>query len=285
MSRGSKIEWTETTWNPVRGCTKISPGCKNCYAEVFAERFRGVPGHPFEQGFDLRLVPAMVTAPFAWTRPQRVFVNSMSDLFHKEIPDEYIELVCTAMQEANWHTYQVLTKRPDRMADLLTGRLSRFTACDNIWWGTTVEDAEHAALRIPHLARVPAARRFLSAEPLLTDLGVIQLGGVGWVIAGGESGRRARPIDADWVRSIRDQCLVAGVPFFFKQWGGPRKKETGKTLDGQTWLQYPTFVAHPVPARDERLRRKLQVEAKLQSVVPDLPKELIRLPAPAVLTA
>jgi protein gp37 len=239
MSDGSKIEWTDATWNPVRGCQKISPGCTHCYAETFSERFRGVPGHPFEQGFDLRLVPEKLTEPFRWRAPKMIFVNSMSDLFHKDVPEDYIVSVAKAMELANWHTYQVLTKRSERMRDLLQTKLQFAAKLSNIWWGVSVEDRKYGLPRIKHLQDAPAKMRFLSVEPLLEDLGEFSLVGIDWVIVGGESGAGARPIQASWVRNIRRQCRVAGVPFFFKQWGGIRKKETGRMLDGRTYDEFP----------------------------------------------
>ena len=239
MSDGSKIEWTDATWNPVRGCQKISPGCTHCYAETFSERFRGVPGHPFEQGFDLRLVPEKLTEPFRWRTPKMIFVNSMSDLFHKDVPDDYIVSVAKAMQLANWHTYQVLTKRSERMRDLLQTKLRFAANLSNIWWGVSVEDRKYGLPRIQHLQDAPAKMRFLSIEPLLEDLGEFSLLSIDWVIVGGESGAGARPIQPSWVRNIRRQCRAAKVPFFFKQWGGIRKKETGRTLDGRTYDEFP----------------------------------------------
>ena len=239
MSDHSKIEWTDATWNPVRGCTKVSPGCRNCYAETFAERFRGVPGHPYEQGFDLRLVPDKLGEPLRWATPRMVFVNSMSDLFHEGVPDEYILSVVEAMQRADWHVYQVLTKRSRRMRDLLRTKLRPAAERDHIWWGVSVEDREHGMPRIDDLRDAPARLRFLSLEPLIEDVGQIDLRGIGWVIVGGESGPRSRPMQAEWVRSIRDQCRCAGVPFFFKQWGGTNKKKAGRILDGQTHDEFP----------------------------------------------
>ncbi len=240
MSDKSKIEWTDATWNPVRGCTKISLGCAHCYAETFAERFRGVPGHPFEFGFDLRLVPEKLGDPLRWRTPRMVFVNSMSDLFHDGVPDEYVIAVAKVMAAANWHTFQVLTKRAERLAGLLNGELSFAARCPNIWWGVSVENRKHGLVRIEHLRRAPAAVRFLSIEPLLEDLGQFDLRSIDWVIVGGESGPGARPMSVDWVRGIRDQCRDASVPFFFKQWGGVRKRETGRRLDGRTYNQFPT---------------------------------------------
>jgi protein gp37 len=253
MSLNSAIEWTDATWNPVRGCTKISPGCKHCYAETFAERFRGVKGHPYEQGFDLRLVPEKLTEPFAWRSPKLVFVNSMSDLFQPDVPDAYAEAVAQVMVKAKWHTYQVLTKRSERLRDLLNGRL-RFAADQkHIWWGVSVEDRKYGLPRISHLRNAPAAVRFLSVEPLLEDLGDIDLSGINWVIVGGESGPGARPIKKEWVLSLREQCKAAGVPFFFKQWGGTRKSMNGRELEGRTYDEYPRRLSSPVPERGECL--------------------------------
>lgn len=250
MSLNSHIEWTDATWNPVRGCTKISPGCKHCYAETFAERFRGVKGHPYEQGFDLRLVPEKLTEPFLWRSPKLVFVNSMSDLFHEGVPDEYIEMVCRVMATAKWHTFQVLTKRSVRLRDLLCGRLRFAAEQQHIWWGVSVEDKKHGLPRVGHLQASPARVRFLSIEPLLEDLRSFDLSGISWAIVGGESGPGARPMLREWVISIRDQCRKYHVPFFFKQWGGVRKSKNGRLLDDQTYDEYPRRVASPVPDRE-----------------------------------
>jgi protein gp37 len=239
MAEKSSIEWTDATWNPVRGCTKISPGCKHCYAETFAERFRGVKGHPFEQGFDLRLIPEKLDAPLLWRKPLRIFVNSMSDLFHEQVPDDYIADVANVMAQANWHTYQVLTKRSARMADLLRTRLNFAAELPHIWWGVSVENQSYGLPRIDDLRTAPARTRFLSIEPLLEDLGLMNLSGIHWVIVGGESGPGARPMDRKWVVSIRKQCRENRVPFFFKQWGGPRKSLTGRLLDGRTYDEMP----------------------------------------------
>jgi protein gp37 len=239
MSDHSKIEWTDATWNPVRGCDKISPGCTNCYAETFAERFRGVPGHPFEFGFDVRIVPEKLGDPIRWTKPKKIFVNSMSDLFHEAVSDDYIEKVCRVMIAANWHTYQILTKRPDRMAFLLSNSLRSAARASHIWWGVSVENRKHGIPRISKLVGAKPSVAFLSIEPLLEDLGELNLDGVQWVIVGGESGPRARPIDPKWVRGIRDQCQKQSVAFFFKQWGGVRKSETGRSLDGRTYDEFP----------------------------------------------
>lgn len=250
MSLNSHIEWTDATWNPVRGCTKISPGCKHCYAETFAERFRGVKGHPYEQGFDLRLVPEKLTEPFLWRSPKLVFVNSMSDLFHEGVPDEYIELVCRVMVTAKWHTFQVLTKRSARLRDLLSGRLRFAAEQQHIWWGVSVEDRQYGLPRIGHLQATPAAVRFLSIEPLLEGLGRFDLAGISWAIVGGESGPGARPMREEWVVSIRDLCASTRVPFFFKQWGGVRKKRRGRILHGRTYDEYPARIPAPIPERE-----------------------------------
>jgi protein gp37 len=254
MSDHSKIEWTDATWNPVRGCTKISPGCAHCYAETFAERFRGVPGHPYEQGFDLRLVPGKLTDPLRWAKPKMIFVNSMSDLFHVDVPDEYIVRVARVMEVANWHTYQVLTKRSERMRDLLRTKLQFAAKLPHIWWGVSVENRKDGLPRIEHLRAAPAAMRFLSIEPLLEDLGAINLDGIHWAIVGGESGPGARPMEKAWVVSIRDQCREAKVPFFFKQWGGTRKAKAGRHLDGRTFDEVPRRSSLPVLGREERLK-------------------------------
>lgn len=246
MSATSSIEWTDATWNPVRGCTKISPGCKHCYAEVFAERFRGVPGHPYEQGFDLRLVPEKLFEPLRWHTPKMIFVNSMSDLFHDGVPDDYIEAVARVMVKANWHTYQILTKRSARMATLLRGRLHFAAMASHIWWGVSVENREYGLPRLDDLQKAPASIRFLSVEPLLEGLGRLNLSGIHWVIVGGESGHGARPLKKEWVTSIRDQCNKAGIPFFFKQWGGIHKKRAGRVLDGRTYDGFPVRVSNPV---------------------------------------
>ena len=261
MSATSSIEWTDATWNPVRGCTKISPGCKNCYAETFAERFRGVPGHPYEQGFDLLLVPGKLAEPLRWSRPKMVFVNSMSDLFHEGVPDEYIVAVASVMVRASWHTFQVLTKRSERLRDLLNSKLAFAAEKSNIWWGVSVEDRRYGLPRLGHLRSACAAVRFLSIEPLLEDLGPFKLSGIDWVIVGGESGPGARPMDKHWVRSIRRQCRAAAVPFFFKQWGGVRKGNTGRELDGRTYDQFPPIDRGPVLDSLQRQTAIAEIEA------------------------
>ena len=252
MAAQSTIEWTDSTWNPVRGCTKISPGCKHCYAETFAERFRGVPGHPYEQGFDLRLIPDKLAEPLKWATPRTIFVNSMSDLFHKDVPDWFVERVARVMQMANWHTYQVLTKRSERLRQMLATKLSFVANARHIWWGASVEDQKFGVPRINDLRQAPAAVRFLSVEPLLEDLGKLDLSGIHWVIVGGESGAGARPMEEAWVKNIRRQCDAAKVPFFFKQWGGVRKSKGGRNLDGQTYDDMPSRTSHPVPPRAKR---------------------------------
>ena len=254
MSLNSPIEWTDATWNPVRGCVKISPGCKYCYAEKFAERFRGVKGHPYEQGFDLRLVPEKLTEPFSWRSPKLVFVNSMSDLFQEGVPDWYAEAVSRVMTIANWHTYQVLTKRSQRLCDMLARKLEFAAEQENIWWGVSVEDRKHGLPRVDHLRQSPAKVRFLSIEPLLEDLGEIDLSGIAWVIVGGESGPGARLMKREWVVSIRRQCRQQKVPFFFKQWGGVRKSKNGRLLDGKTYDEYPLRIALPVPDRADCMK-------------------------------
>jgi protein gp37 len=245
MALISKIEWTDSTWNPVRGCVKISPGCKHCYAEAFAERFRGVKGHPYEQGFDVKLIPEKLREPLSWKKPRMVFVNSMSDLFQVGVPDDYILEAARVMRAAKWHIFQILTKRSERMRDLLIGNLRFVSMCAHIWWGVSVEDLKYGLPRIEHLRSAPAAIRFLSIEPLLEDLGKIDLTNIHWVIVGGESGPRARPIKKDWVESIRQQCATAKVPFFFKQWGGVNKVKTGRLLNGRTFDEMPDYRKVP----------------------------------------
>jgi protein gp37 len=255
LSANSKIEWTDATWNPVRGCTKISPGCAHCYAETFAERFRGVPGHPYEQGFDLRIIPEKLTEPITWPKSRMIFVNSMSDLFHEGVSDKYIEAVARVMVAADWHIYQVLTKRSERLRDLLNTKLSFAASHRHIWWGVSVENRRHGLPRIDHLREARANMRFLSIEPLVEDIGRIKLRGISWVIVGGESGAGARPMNREWVVSVRDQCKTAGVPFFFKQWGGVRKSDTGRSLEGKHYDEFPICSARsaPIPHRQRRI--------------------------------
>jgi len=229
----SSIEWTEATWNPVRGCTKVSEGCRHCYAETFAERWRGIPHHPYEKGFDLRTVPEVLDLPLRWKRPRMIFVNSMSDLFHEEVPVGFIQAVFDVMKHAPYHRFQVLTKRAKRLAELS----SELPWPPNVWLGVSIEDQANA-YRLGYLLKVPASVRFISFEPLLGSVDV-ELAGVQWVILGGESGPNARPMKAEWARALRDQCTTEGIPFFFKQWGGRRKHLTGRLLDGATWEEMP----------------------------------------------
>ena len=236
----SKIEWTDATWNPVTGCTQISPGCAHCYAKTFAERFRGVPGHPYERGFDLKRRPERLDQPLRWQKPRTIFVNSMSDLFHEAVPDEYIHEVFEVMAAADQHRYQVLTKRAERLAQLAPS----LPWPDHVWMGVSVENQRWTS-RIAPLRGTPAAIKFLSCEPLLGPL-ELDLDGIDWVIAGGESGPGARPMHPDWVRGIRDQCIASETPFFFKQWGahnrqGQRvgKKRAGRFLDRRKWNGMP----------------------------------------------
>lgn len=244
MSDKSKIEWTDATWNPIRGCTKVSPGCTHCYAQTFSERFRGVKGHPFEQGFDLRLVPEKLRVPLGWKQPRIVFVNSVSDLFHEGVPEDYIVQVAEVMAEASWHTYQVLTKRSERMRDLLNSKLGFAAKAPHIWWGVSVEDRKHGVPRIGHLQAANASVRFLSLEPLLEDIGEISLSGIRWAIVGGESGMPARPFDIGWARSVLRQCREQQVACFVKQLGhrpvsgqSPLKLRNHK---GGEWTEWPT---------------------------------------------
>jgi protein gp37 len=262
MSDHSKIEWTDATWNPLRGCTKISPGCKHCYAETFAERFRGVKGHPYEQGFDLRLVPEKLSEPFEWAGPRTVFVNSMSDLFQADVPDDYIEAVVRVMVEANWHTYQILTKRFERLREMLSTRL-RFAADQrHIWWGVSVEDRKYGLPRIEHLQATPAAVKFLSIEPLLEDLREFDISGIDWVIVGGESGPGARAMKQAWVEGILNLCTKQQVCFFFKQWGGVQKSKAGRLLRGRTYDDLPERIAASIPPRKTRLALALECKRR-----------------------
>ncbi|GAA0494554.1 hypothetical protein Ade02nite_20100 [Paractinoplanes deccanensis] len=257
MADRSAIEWTEATWNPVTGCDEVSPGCDNCYAKTFAERWRGTPGHYFEQGFDIQLRPDKLNLPLTWRRPRKVFVNSMSDLFHDQVPDAFIAEVFSVMARTPQHTYQLLTKRHGRMRSLLSRPSFRDKLAHrgsgwplpNVWLGVSVEDQKRAELRVPALLNTPAAVRWLSCEPLLSPVHLMPWlnGGVGtvapadldWVVVGGESGIKARPMHRDWARSLRDECSAAGVAFFFKQWGGRNPKSGGRELDGRTWDEMP----------------------------------------------
>ncbi|MHB8059385.1 MAG: DUF5131 family protein [Gaiellaceae bacterium] len=239
MAERSAIEWTESTWNPITGCTKASPGCAHCYAERIAERWRGVPGHPYEQGFDLRFWPDRLEAPLRWKRPRLIFVNSMSDLFHEAVPFSFIEEIFDVVSRANWHVFQVLTKRHERLAELAP----HLNWPENLWMGVSIEN-DRWANRADCLREVSdAAVRFVSAEPLLGPLDNLDLTGLDWLIAGGESGPRCRPVSEEWLVKLRDRCVAAAVPFFFKQWGGLTPKSGGRVLQGETWSQMP-----PLPA-------------------------------------
>ena len=249
MADGSTIEWTDATWNPVTGCTKVSRGCDNCYAERFSERFRGVPGHSFSSGFDLTLRPERIGRPLSWRRRRMIFVNSMSDLFHKEVPRPFIDRVFDTMERADWHVFQVLTKRSSLMRNYLRARYGTGRGPRHIWCGVSIEDGQ-AESRLVHLQDAPASMRFLSLEPLLGPLGQLDLTGIDWVIVGGESGPGARRMQVEWVRPIRDQCLRQGVAFFFKQWGGTRPKTGGRVLDDREWNEFPPHFAGQLAAAE-----------------------------------
>ena len=236
MATKSAIEWTESTWNPVTGCTKISSGCKNCYAERMAKRLKAMGQPNYANGFDVTTHDHALELPLRWKRPQTIFVNSMSDLFHKKVPTDFILRMFDVMNKADWHQYQVLTKRPGRLLQLDAA----LPWAPHIWMGVTVENADHVA-RIDDLRRSGAHTKFLSLEPLLGPMPELNLDGIDWVIVGGESGPGARPMHPDWVRDLREQCVESGVPFFFKQWGGVNKKKAGRTLDGQTWDEMPSL--------------------------------------------
>ena len=237
MAQASSIEWTEATWNPVTGCTKISPGCKHCYAERMAKRLQAMGQERYRNGFRVTLQPDSLEGPLRWKRPRMIFVNSMSDLFHKQVPLEHIQRIFSVMRDAHWHTFQILTKRGDR----LRADAHRIDWPANVWMGVSVESSEYLH-RVEQLRTVPAAVRFLSIEPLLGPIPDLSLTDIGWVIVGGESGPGARSMDPSWVRAIRDFCLEEGVPFFFKQWGGVWKSRQGRELDGRTWDELPRKV-------------------------------------------
>jgi protein gp37 len=234
MAEHSGIEWTETTWNPLTGCTKVSPGCKHCYAERMAKRLKAMGQPNYVNGFKLTMHEHVIGRPLEWKKPQVVFVNSMSDLFHKDVPLEFIQKVFSVMQRAHWHQFQVLTKRSERLLELSP----KLEWTDNIWMGVSVENTDYT-FRIDHLRQTSAKTKFLSLEPLLGSLPNLNLKGIHWIIVGGESGPGARALQRDWVTDIRDQCLRANVPFFFKQWGGVQKKKAGRLLDGKTWDEMP----------------------------------------------
>jgi protein gp37 len=234
VAQRSGIEWTESTWNPVTGCTKISPGCKHCYAERMAERLQAMGQRNYRNGFELTLQPRMLELPLQWKKPQRIFVNSMSDLFHEDVPLPYIREVFGVMRRASWHRFQVLTKRAERLEHLS----AQLDWSDNVWMGVSVESDAYRS-RIDHLRKTNARVKFLSLEPLLGPLRALNLNGIDWVIVGGESGPGARPLEPHWVVELRDQCRKAATPFFFKQWGGTNKKRTGRLLEGRTWDELP----------------------------------------------
>ena len=237
MAEQSGIEWTEATWNPVTGCTKVSPGCKNCYAEGMARRLQAMGQRNYRRGFRLTLQPHMLERPLQWTKPRTIFVNSMSDLFHPGVPLSFIREVFAVMERAHWHRFQVLTKRAERLAQLAPA----LGWPPNVWIGVSVE-SDHYLSRINRLREVPAPVRFLSLEPLLGPLPDLDLRDIQWVIVGGESGRRARSMHPAWATAIRDQCVRTGVPFFFKQWGGKKRKAAGRLLDGREWNEIPSLV-------------------------------------------
>jgi protein gp37 len=242
MSSQSAIEWTDATWNPVTGCTEVSAGCDHCYAKAFAERFRGVAGHPYEQGFDLRLWHDRLDLPLTWRKPRRIFVNSMSDLFHRDVPDDFVVAIFETMRRAYWHQFQVLTKRSRRLARLAP----RLPWPANVWAGVSIE-TDQFAWRAEHLRAVPATVRFVSAEPLLGPLEKLDLAGIHWLITGGESGPHHRECDPTWVRMLRDRCRDNGVAFFHKQWGGRTPKAGGRDLDGRTWDEMPAELPAKAP--------------------------------------
>ena len=244
MAQKSQIEWTDATWNPVTGCTKIGLGCDNCYAARFAERWRGIEGHPYEQGFDLRLWPSRIDQPKRWKKSRMIFVNSMSDLFHKKIERSHINLVFDAMETADWHVYQVLTKRSSLMRNYARYRYGLKEVPSHIWMGVSVESQSYAG-RIEHLRHINSPARFISFEPLLGPIGNTDLSGMAWAIVGGESGPGARPMKTEWATELRDLCQRWSVAFFFKQWGGPRPKSGGRLLEGVEWNEFPM---HIVPA-------------------------------------
>ena len=244
MGLKSKIEWTESTWNRVTGCTKITPGCKNCYAYTMAKRLKAMGNPRYKNGFEVTLHEDLIKLPLTWKKPKKVFVNSMSDLFHDKVPIDFIKKVFDIMNQTPWHNYQLLTKRSDRLVEL--SPLFKWTP--NIWQGVSVEN-NSVVNRINELKSIPAVVRFLSFEPLIGPLPHLNLEGIHWVIVGGESGPAARPMKAEWARNIRDYCIEQHIPFFFKQWGGVRKKLTGRVLDKRTWDEYPivTNTIHEVP--------------------------------------
>ncbi|HWK47945.1 MAG TPA: phage Gp37/Gp68 family protein [Stellaceae bacterium] len=247
MADSTQIEWTDSTWNPVTGCSKITAGCDHCYAERFSERFRGVAGHPFENGFALTMRPARLMQPIHWRQPRRIFVNSMSDLFHKEVPTHFVDAVFDTMERADWHTYQVLTKRSSLLVRYLRRRYGERHAPAHIWLGVSIEDRQNT-IRLKHLKAAQASMKFVSFEPLLSSVGSIDLKGIDWAIVGGESGPKSRPMEEEWAIEIRDQCRRDGTAFFFKQWGGIRPKSGGRLLKGREWNEYPKFKKQLAPS-------------------------------------
>ncbi len=238
MATRSKIEWTQTTWNPVTGCSKVSPGCANCYAERLARRLQAMGQPNYAKGFEVAIHHHMLERPFAWKKPQVIFVNSMSDLFHEQVPIEFIQSVFDVMRSASWHVFQVLTKRSERLVECAT----RINWPPNVWMGVSVENDDYTC-RIDDLRRIQATVKFISFEPLLAPVGELNLSGIDWAIVGGESGPGARPMKERWAIEIRDQCLHAHIPFFFKQWGGTRKKQAGRRLRGRLWDEMPDLAA------------------------------------------
>lgn len=235
MAGNSQIEWTESTWNPVTGCTKVSDGCKNCYALAMSRRLEAMKSPRYINGFNVTLHPDLIELPLNWKKPRKIFVNSMSDMFHKDIPVEFIQAIFETMNKAHWHTFQVLTKRSERLLELAP----HLKWTENIWQGVSIENSK-VVNRINHLRQTPAKIKFLSCEPLLGPLPNLDLTDIHWVIVGGESGPKARPMKEEWVREIKDQCQEQDVAFFFKQWGGVQKFRNGRILDGQTWDEYPS---------------------------------------------
>ena len=242
MAGKSSIEWTDATWNPVTGCTKVGPGCDRCYAERFAERWRGIRGHVYEQGFDLKLRPERLNQPAAWRKPRRIFVNSMSDLFHKDIDRSFIDRVFDTMETVDRHVYQVLTKRSSLMRNYLRRRYGESPVPEHIWPGVSVEDQAYVS-RIRHLQQIRSSARFISFEPLLGPIRDVDFAGIAWAIVGGESGPGARPMHPDWAIALRNRCLAAGTAFFFKQWGGIRPKAGGRLLEGREWNEMPDLIS------------------------------------------
>ena len=254
MSDNSKIEWTDATWNPTRGCTKLSPGCRNCYASNFAERWRGIRNHPFEYGFDLRLVPHKLIEPIKWMKPRHIFVDSMSDLFHEKIPDYYIEAVFNIIKLSNWHEFQICTKRSKRMHEFVLKRKNDLPF-ENLWLGVSVENREHGLPRKKDLQDLPSKIRFLSIEPLLENLGKFDLTNINWVITGGETGPGARFMKSKWVYSIIENCQNSKIPFFFQQWSSTNRSRKNYLIDNKVFRKKPKFKKKNILSYKERLLR------------------------------